>query len=633
MDELLEHFLIEGRDLVAAASAALVSLAHDPADATAIDAAFRAIHTLKGSVAIFPMAAAERTLHAAEDVLERARKEGAAIDAKAGAALVACLDAVDRWIDEVETTGALSDEAGALAANLIGDLPGHAGPGPSAVGGQTPEWARQLAAHADGPATAFRYTPDADCFFRGDDPLAVAAAIPDLLWLDVRPAAEAWPSLDALDPFRCISILEGVSGAPIEALQGAFRLVRDQVELHPVAPETRPAQAREAGATPIIRVDAARVDALADGVSELLVAVHALAPLSREAEQVDPQLAAKIRATQGAVERAAAELRRGVHAIRLVPLAPVFRRFPRMVREVAAGLGKSVTFATRGETLEVDKQIAEGLYEPLLHLLRNAIDHGIEMAAQRSAAGKAPEGRITLAAAREGDAIVIDLVDDGAGIDPARMREMAVTRGLLDPETAGRLEDAEARRLIFAPGFSTAGRVTEVSGRGVGMDAVRAAVEKLRGTIAVDSTPGQGTRFRLRFPANALTTQLLVVEAAGERYGVPFEQIVETVRLDAAALMPVGEGMACVLRGQTVPVLSLARLLEGREVRTSVARLLVTRASGETVALRVDGFGDRMEAAVRAPSGLLAGVRGIGGTTLLGDGGVLLVLDLGELAA
>ncbi len=633
MDELLEHFLIEGRDLMAAATAALASLAHDPEDAAAIDAAFRAIHTLKGSVAIFPMAAAERTLHAAEDVLERARKEGAAIDAKAGAALVACLDAVDRWIDELETTGALSDEATTLAAKLIGDLPGHARPGSSAVAGQTPEWARQLAAYANGPATAFRYTPDADCFFRGDDPLAVAAAIPDLLWLHVRPAAEAWPSLDALDPFRCISILEGVSAAPIEALQGAFRLMRDQVELHPVAPEAKTAQAREAGATSIIRVDAVRVDALADGVAELLVAVHALAPLSREAEQFDPQLASKLRATQGAVERAAAELRRGVHSIRLVPLAPVFRRFPRMVREIAAGLGKSVTFATKGETLEVDKQIAEGLYEPLLHLLRNAIDHGIEAAAQRSAAGKAPEGGITLAAAREGDAVLIELVDDGAGIDPARIREVAVIRGVLEPEAAERLGDAEALRLIFAPGFSTAGQVTELSGRGVGMDAVRAAVEKLRGTITVDSTPGQGTHFRLRFPAHALTTQLLLVEAAGERYGVPFEQVVETVRLDEAALMPVGEGTACVLRGQTVPVLSLARLLDGREVRTSVARLLVTRASGETVALRVDGFGDRMEAVLRAPSGLLAGVRGISGTTLLGDGSVLLVLDLGELAA
>lgn len=632
MDELLGHFLIEGRDLVAAASAAMASMDRDPHDAAAINAAFRAIHTLKGSVAIFPMAAAERTLHAAEEVLERTRKGSTAIDPRAVAALIACLDAVDRWIDEMEATGALRDEADAIAAECISHLPGHTLPRPSPAA-ETPHWARKLAARANGPATAFRYTPDADCFFRGDDPLALVAAVPDLLWLDVRPAEEAWPSLETFEPFRCISVLEGVSGAPIEALQTAFRLVRDQVELHHVMSDTRIAQPREVGAASSLRIDAARIDALANSVAELLVAIHALAPLSREAEQVDPQLASKIRATKDAVERAAAGLRRSVTSIRLVPLAPVFRRFPRMVREIASGLGKSVVFSSSGETLEVDKQIADGLYEPLLHLLRNALDHGIEVAAQRSAAGKVPEGSISLSAAREGGAVLIDVVDDGAGIDPARIREVAVSRGLIEAEAAERLNDADALRLIFAPGFSTAGQVTEVSGRGVGMDAVRAAVEKLSGTIALDSPPGQGSRFRLRFPANALTTQLLVVEAAGECYGVPFEQVEETVRLEGTALIPVGEGRACVLRGHTVPVLSLARLLGAIEVHSPVVKLLVTRATGESVALRVDSFGERVEAVVRAPSGLLAGVRGISGTTLLGDGGVLLVLDLEELAA
>jgi two-component system, chemotaxis family, sensor kinase CheA len=229
--------------------------------------------------------------------------------------------------------------------------------------------------------------------------------------------------------------------------------------------------------------------------------------------------------------------------------------------------------------------------------------------------------------------VVLALADDGGGIDPARIRAIATARGLLDAEAATQLGDAAALRLIFVPGFSTAETVTGVSGRGVGMDAVQAAVEKLRGTIAIDSKPGHGTRFRLRFPANALTTRLLIVEAAGDRYGVALDQVVETVRVEASALLPVGEGTACVLRGRTVPVLSLARLLGGVEVSGGHAKLLVTRAEGERVALRVDNFADRIDAVVRTPSGLLAGVSGIGGATLLGDGGVLLVLDLPALVA
>ncbi|GAA0741426.1 MULTISPECIES: chemotaxis protein CheA [Sphingomonas] len=636
MDELLAQFLVEGRDLVAQAAAAFDVLARDPGNAAAIDDAFRAIHTLKGSVAIFPMAAAERTLHAAEDVLERARKGGMALDGAATGALVACLDGVDRWIDDVELRGALGEDADGVAAALITGLPGREAAAPVSSSAATPDWARQLADGAEGPVVAFRYTPDPDCFFRGEDPLAIVATIPDLLRLDIRPAEGRWPALDAIEPFRCISILEGLSTASPEVVRAAFRMMPDQIALHrfeAAAPAPTPDAPAEAGPATTLRIDAARIDALADGLGELLVAVNALAPLAARIEAQDRTLAAAVRTAQAGIERSAANLQRSVAAVRLVPLAPTLRRLPRLAREIAATLGKPIAFAMVGDGLEVDKQIAEGLSEPLLHLLRNAIDHGIEDAATRAAAGKPVEGRVTLTASREGDAVAITLADDGGGIDPARIRATAQARGLLDVEAADQLTDAAALRLIFAPGFSTAETVTGVSGRGVGMDAVQAAVEKLRGTIAIDSTPGRGTRFLLRFPANALTTRLLVVEAAGDRYGVALEHVVETVRVEQSALLPVGEGTACVLRGRTVPVLSLARLLGGTELPGAHAKLLVTSAEGERVALRVDDFADRIDAVVRPPSGLLAGVSGIGGATLLGDGGVLLVLDLPALVA
>ncbi len=368
-------------------------------------------------------------------------------------------------------------------------------------------------------------------------------------------------------------------------------------------------------------------------MGELAVASNAFLAIAEQADPVDPALALAIRAAQADLDRAIGVVHRSVSAVRLVPLGPALARLPRLVREIAAELGKGIEFAISGDRIEVDKQIADGLFEPLLHLVRNAIDHGIEAPADRAAGGKPADGRVSLQIAREGEDIVVLLADDGAGIDPARIRATAVARGLIDHDAAAALTDAAALALIFAPGFSTAATVTDVSGRGVGMDAVQAAVDRMRGRIEIDSRIGEGTRFVLRLPANALTTRLLVIEVAGDRYAVPFDQIAETTRIGRDRLMPLGSGTACILRERTVPVLSLAELLGGAEAGSDPARLLVTRVGGEPVALRVDGFSDRIDAMVRAPTGLLAGVPSIAGTTLLGDGGVLIVLNLPELVA
>jgi two-component system chemotaxis sensor kinase CheA len=265
--------------------------------------------------------------------------------------------------------------------------------------------------------------------------------------------------------------------------------------------------------------------------------------------------------------------------------------------------------------------------------VRNAIDHGIEDAHVRAASGKPTSGRVSLGFHRDGDSIVARLVDDGAGMDLIRIRQSALECGVLTAEAAENLSDAEALRLIFAPGFSTAQTVTELSGRGVGMNAVEIAVEALRGTIDIETSVGRGTTFSMRLPANALTQRLLVIEAGGDRYGVALDQIVETVGVENERLVPVGQGTACVLGGRTVPVLSLAVLLGGTDREQTNAKLLITRSGGEAVALRVDGFGERIDALVRRPTGMLASVPGVIGSALLGDGGVLLVLDLPELAA
>jgi two-component system chemotaxis sensor kinase CheA len=282
--------------------------------------------------------------------------------------------------------------------------------------------------------------------------------------------------------------------------------------------------------------------------------------------------------------------------------------------------------------VEADKAIVDGLFEPLLHLLRNAIDHGIEEPAARQAAGKPRAGRIALAARREGEAVLVELSDDGRGLDPVRLRQVARERGFMEPAAIEALEDAAALDLVFRSGFSTANAVTDISGRGVGMDAVRAAVEAMGGRIALSSTPGAGTTIRLSLPQGASVTTVLTVLAGGEAFGIPAEMVSETARIPASRILPLRDAEAFVLRDRTVPLLRLSALL-GLPVppRGSAARVLVTGTGAARVGLEVDGFTGRLDVLLRPLGGLLRGMPGLLGTALLGDGRVLMVLDLPEL--
>ncbi len=680
MDELLEQFLIEGRDLVAQAQGDLAALARQPERRDVLDGLFRAVHTLKGSVALFDMAPAEGLLHRAETRLDLARRNhaqggDAPLSAPDLAALVAVIDQVDRWIDLLERDGSLPADAEARAAGLglvlngvldgpdEGAVPVRGAGEPGAepprhdAAEHRPAWLEAMMAQAPSfghAATAFRYVPDADCFFRGEDPLAVVRAVPDLLALDLSFPPDT-PGIDDFEPFRCVLRIVGLSAAPQEKVRAAFRMMPNQVEV--VALDAAEVEekdpAGDIGEVPVepgesggmLRVSAARLDVLADEVGQMAVALNALEAAVERAAAGDRVLAAELRRVQGALAGSLNRLSSNVAEVRRVPLQPVLRRLPRLARDLAASLGKDVRFVLSGEGVEVDKQVADAIFEPLLHLVRNAVDHGIEAADARVAAGKPASGTISLSFQRRGDHLAVKVSDDGKGIEPVAIRRTAVEKGLIGEEEAAMLADRQALRLIFAPGFSTSRSVTGVSGRGVGMDAVQRAVERLQGSIEIESAPGRGTDIAIRLPLNAILTRLVTVRVGAERYGLRMDQIHEMLRVDAAAIEELGHGRACVIRDRTVPVLSLATLLghadglehvggEGTGAEDTAidwARLVVTGASGERIALRVDAVGERIDAAVRERSGLLAAMPAIGGTTLDADGGVLLVLDLPEL--
>jgi two-component system chemotaxis sensor kinase CheA len=642
MDELLEQFLIEGRELVAEAHLHLEALTTHPVDPAHIDGAFRAFHTLKGSVGLFDMAPAGRILHAGEDLLEQARSGTHALDRTRVAALIDIVDQIDRWIDATEAAGLLPADASRTADTLVAAL------GAGAAASTAPEppdsgedvradWifdlvrsAASIVGDEERALVAFRYRPDAQCFFRGDDPLRIATGVPDILALRVLPR-DPWTGLEDFAPFECNLVVEGIAAAPLDAVRAAFLTVGDEVEILPVSHRAGEQVATSNGRT--LRIDEGRIDSLADDVGELVLVGNALAHVSAEVGRRDAELGLRLREIQAAFDRNLASLHRNVTAVRMVSLAPALRRLPRMVREIATELGRTVSFTIEGERTEVDKAVADMLFEPLLHLVRNAVDHGVEAPEARRLAGKPGEGRVVLAVRRDGDSVVIDLSDDGAGMDADHIRAVAIERGVIDASNADALTQGALFELVFVPGFSTARAVSSVSGRGVGMDAVKTAVEAVGGRVAIASELGRGTTTTLRLPLTAITTRLLLVRAGGERYGVPFHAILETARLNRGAIVPIGAGQAFVLRDRTVPVVDLATLLGAAVGDSDESRLLIVQAAGDRVAVVVDGIDQPVDALVRPPAKLLAGFPAIAGTTVLGDGGIVLVLDPARLVA
>jgi two-component system chemotaxis sensor kinase CheA len=378
-----------------------------------------------------------------------------------------------------------------------------------------------------------------------------------------------------------------------------------------------------------------RIDELVRLTGELTVVKNAIGHASALAQDgADAQaIAAALRDQHGLLNRLVGELQRSVLGIRVLPMRHVFQRFPRLVREISASVHKPVRLVVEGEETEADKAIVEAVFEPLLHAVRNAVDHGIEPGDRRAALGKPETGTLRLRAARAGDYVQIEVEDDGGGIDVARIRLVAAERRVASPEALAAMTDDAVIDLIFAPGFSTATEITGISGRGVGMDAVRAAVQRLGGRVTVQSEPGRGTVVRFTLPFEVMVTRVMTVEAGGQAFGIPLDSVTETVRVARDRIMPVGAARAFVLRHRTVPVVNLAEALgrPGSKSGPAEATIVVVRVGGQLGGIEVDRLGERMDIMLKPVEGLLGGLRGLSGTTLLGDGRVLIVLDLQEI--
>ncbi|HYH20346.1 MAG TPA: chemotaxis protein CheA [Azospirillum sp.] len=744
MSSLFEQFLVESRELVEAAGGGLLRLEKDVGDRDAVNEVFRAFHTLKGATGLFDWPPFTRLVHVAEDLLDAVRVGRTPATPELVDRLLAILDQCSRWIDAIETHEALPADADEQGRRLGAALSGTTGGTGEASAGRPAgfDWLDGTGVQDARPLTAVAYDPDPECFFNGDDPLALVRRIPELVWLRIEPAAP-WPAdLAGFDPYRCVLRFRALSAAGRADIAPLFRAAPDQVRFAAVPPagqEPAPTPAASIAAAPppesalamaeailreqrralgmdadpaeldgrlasvartaagvlaalgradevqalataaeaaravgrpgplanhlatllatfgtsgampatapaaegravrrALRVEPERIDRLMALVGELVVAKNRLPFVVRETEDLSGggTPARHLRDAYDAIDSLTDALQDAVLGLRMLPLAQVFQPLPRLVRDLAQRLGKRADLRVSGEGTEADKDVLAVLGEPLIHLVRNALDHGIETPEARRAAGKPETGTIRVEARQERDSVIVEVADDGAGIDTERVRRKAVANGAVDPARAAALSEEEALALVLLPGVSTAATVTDVSGRGVGMDAVRSAVESAGGRIGIASTPGAGTRVRLTLPLTMVITPIMVVAAGGALFGIPTGAVAEVARVPASEVRRVKHAESFVLRGAVVPLFRLHRLLElsapaGRSGDGET--VLVLRIDREPVGLAVDGVRERAEVVLKPLSGVLAGLRGYSGTAELGDGRLLPVINLREL--
>ena len=407
----------------------------------------------------------------------------------------------------------------------------------------------------------------------------------------------------------------------------------------PAAAKAAPAKADDAGSkvSSTIRVDHEKLDHLMNLIGELIINRNRYSMLARQLEDsanVDIGLIAQnLSETTYAMARISDDLQDTIMKVRMVPVASVFSRFPRLVRDLSRKSGKDVELIVEGEETELDKSVVEVIGDPLVHLIRNSVDHGIEPEEVRREAGKPVKGNVWLRAFYKGNSVAIEIEDDGKGIDPEKMREVAIRKGVITPEEAKLLDDRESMELIFAPGFSSAEVITDISGRGVGMDVVRTNIKNLKGSINISSEVGKGTKFTLSLPLTLAIIDALMVTVDGQIYAIPLDAVSETTKIEARRLTDVKGRKAVTLRGEVLGIVSLSELL-GLPCRMSqqeVLAVVVIQDNERRLGLVVDRLLERQEIVIKPLGAYLGDLKGISGATIMGDGSVILIMDPHEL--
>lgn len=637
-EEIRALFLIECDEHMEALHEGLAALRATPADAETIATVFRAVHSIKVGAAAFGFADLVAFAHGYESGLD---------DLRCGRSVLT----PDSLGELVRSADRLAD----LVAAARAGVPGPAGSPPVEVERAEIEHAEGERAEVGAPAVAagtarlrVGFRPFPTLYERGHEPAVLLRAlallgpmqascnprlVPRLEDLDAESAYLAWTiEIDALggeaavrEVFEfaesdCALTIEPVPPAAAPAPADAPAPVAAAV----AAPVQSPAPVQSTPPmAPTVRVDLARVDRLINLVGELVISQSVL---SQSVLERDGSAAASL----DALRQLTREIQESVLAIRAQPVKSLFQRMARVVRDAAASTGKKVELVTTGELTEVDKTVIERLADPLTHMLRNAVDHGLEPAEARKAVGKSDTGTVRLAAEHRSGRVLIEIADDGAGIDRARVRALAVERGLVAADA--RLSDAEIDGLLFLPGFSTARRVSDLSGRGVGMDVVKRSIVALGGRIAIASKPGQGTTFSISLPLTLAILDGMVVRVGAETVVVPLAVILEILKPLPGQMHRIGAGGTVVrVRGEYLPVIDVGERLGFRGAPETGVVLVIETSGGERRALAVDAIEEQRQVVMKGIGSDWGSVVGGAAATILGNGRVALVLDTDAL--
>jgi two-component system chemotaxis sensor kinase CheA len=651
--EYMPMFLAEAREHLQELNLAVVKLEENPHDRPTVDGIFRIAHSLKGMSATMGFAQIAALTHEMEDVFELLRQRGAGLSVEAINTVFVCLDALSAAVESIESEGSEQLDPAPIVARLRALVRART---PEqqverAGGAEIPENETLAAARAAGARVLHVIvTLDDEVMMpavRAHMVLAGAADLGELLG--------SIPTSDGVDRFEGHLIEAWIatdrpeadlSAAVLRVSDVASAQVTELADDEPARPQQAPAFAAsdtpvtarttsgggESHAARTVRVDAERLDALMHMMGELVIhrtAVEALAaglgstPLQQAVQQLT---------------RSSQELQSLVMQVRMIPVDVVFLRFPRLVRDLSSKLGKDVELELIGRETELDRTVVDALGDPLVHLVRNALDHGLESPDERRAAGKPRVGKVQIAARHAGGSVVIEVRDDGHGIDPKAVARKAHKQGLIDAETADALDIRGAVELLFTAGFSTAETTSDISGRGVGMDAVRAKIRELGGEVTLDSKPGQGTLAQIRLPLTLAIVSALQVDVAGVPFAIPLDRVERTLRLADHSVRSVGGRRVLVLDDGVVPLIESARAF-GRDdddpahPRPTHELAVLVRGQDRRLGLAVDLLVGQRELVTRPLPPIVSDGQPVSGGAVLADGQIALIVDCDALAS
>ncbi|AAV47041.1 chemotaxis protein CheA [Haloarcula marismortui ATCC 43049] len=657
-DQYLDAFIRESEEAITELNNSLLELESDPSNTEAMDSIFRTAHTLKGNFGAMGFDNAADLAHAMEDLLDEMRQGEMEVTPDLMDLVFAGVDQIEVIVGEIEEHG----ESGTETDEMVEELRAVLEEGAAAAGDT--ETTDDGSSDSDESLTTDAGVSDADIDGDAVDERVLQAEISvgesDMLGVDSMLAVESIEGrFDILDssPSRAdiedgefedtfVLYLDGPDAATVDAELGTTGKV-DSFDVTDVTDElvsgtgTDSDAADDSGAgsdsgsdpdpgaeeehsvdeIKSVRVDVDQLDDLHGLVEQL---VTSRIKLRRGVEKDDLDSTGE---TLNELDKITANLQNTVMDMRLIPLKKVVGKFPRLVRDLARELDKDIEFEIEGEDIELDRTILTEISDPLMHILRNSVDHGIESPEEREQAGKSRTGHITLRASRERDHVIIEVEDDGAGLDVDGIREKAIEKGVRSPEELDAMDDSAVYDLVFHPGFSTADEVTDTSGRGVGMDVVHDTVSQLDGSVSVDSEPGEGTTVSLRLPVTMAIVKVLFVKVGGEEYGVPIKNVDEITGTEEAKQV---NGQEVIKHNDEIyPVIHLDDTfdIEG-ETANGDGMLVRIRESERQVALHCDSVNSQEEVVVKPLEGILSGTPGLSGTAVLGDGNIVHILDV-----